>query len=78
MKVIPHDKLEEGENAQKSRFDHVPARLFHHCPPHGRIDFAQINAVIVLGQGIQSADAHGKILLKHFQQGDIHLRLFVP
>ncbi len=76
--VVPHDKLGEGENAQIGGLQHVPSLLCHDGFTHHRKYLAGVDAVFVLGQGIQAADLDAEILAEFFQQGDVHLGIIVP
>ena len=49
--------------------------LVHDGPADHRVHGAQIHAMFILRQGVQTTHGNTEILFEHFQQRDIHLRL---
>ena len=76
--IVPHDELREGENPEVAGFQHVPPALAHDGLTQDGEHLSHIDAVFVLGQGIQAPNLDPEILLQLFQQGNIHLGLLVP
>ena len=76
--IVPHDELGEGEHAQICRFQHIPPGLSHHRFTQNGEDLADIDAMLVLRQRIQSVHIDTEILLHLFQHGNVHLGFVIP
>ena len=76
--IVPHHELIEGKDTQKGGLYYIPAGLVHDGPADHRVHGAQIHAMFILRQGVQTTHGNTEILFEHFQQRDIHLRLLIP
>lgn len=78
MDIIPHGKLREAEIADHAGFHHIPARKGKDRTAHDCKNAFDVDAMLISGKRIQTADLHMIVLRQHLQQGRVEMGVLIP
>ena len=77
VNIVPDRELGEAEIADDAGLFHVPVFKAEEAAPHQAEYLPDVDAVLVRGERIQSADLQGEVLAQHLKKRTVEMRLLV-